>query len=361
MKERDYRSAPRLAKTGIRKTIPAVNEELSYWKSRANKIPNANLREQAVRSIESKAFHAQGGGIYSMLAGENWREAVTFIVAYQTISDYLDNLCDRSDLLDPIDFRSLHQSMLTIFNLSTEKINYYQYRDDQDDGGYLAELVRVCQEKLHDLPSYAVIKEDLLNLATKYIDLQVDKHVVPHERVDRLVKLFEESPQTDPTMTWYEYAATTGSTLAIFCLVSYAHHEDGLTQVKSKQIYDSYFPYVQGLHILLDYLIDQEEDRLEGDLNFCFYYPTNEKMVERIVYFIKQSEQAIRQLPDEHFHRYIYQGLLALYLKDPKVNQIKNGKQIKKVLLKAGGARARFFHYGLRLINQHTKKTDQVF
>lgn len=358
MNEHDYRSALRLAKTGIKRTIPAANQELSYWLSRAKQIPNANLRKQAVESIESKAFHAQGGGIYAMLAGDKWREAMTFIVAYQTISDYLDNLCDRSDSLDPIDFRSLHQSMLMIFNLSTEKMNYYQYRHDQDDGGYLAELVEVCQKQLCQLTNYAFIKKDLIMLASKYIDLQVDKHVVPHERVERLIKQFEKSELADPSITWYEYAAATGSTLAIFCLVSYSYRQVGLTQTESHQIHQSYFPYIQGLHILLDYLIDQEEDKREGDLNFCSYYPNDEKMVERIIYFINQSEQAIRGLPDQHFHRYIYQGLLALYLKDPKVNQIKNSKQIKKALLKAGGARTRFFHFGLHLINLDLKKTD---
>src|SRR5690606_17947989 len=120
MNERDYRSATQLAKTAVKKIIPAVNEELHYWQTRAEKIPNPNLRKQALQSIEAKAFHARGGGIYAMLAKDKWREAITFIVAYQTISDYLDNLCDRSDSLDPIDFRSLHQSMLSIFNLSNE-------------------------------------------------------------------------------------------------------------------------------------------------------------------------------------------------------------------------------------------------
>ena len=44
----------------------------------------------------------------------------------------------------------------------------------------------------------------------------------------------------------------------------------------AEQIRNGYFPYIQGLHILLDYLIDQEEDKVGGDLNFCFYYE-NEK------------------------------------------------------------------------------------
>src|SRR5690554_1494645 len=118
MNRRNYRTAAHLAVTAISKTIPAVNQELSYWKNRAEQIPNEALREQALMSIETKAFHCQGGGIYAMLAGSKWREVIRFIVAYQTISDYLDNLCDRSDLLDPTDFRSLHQSMLNIVTLS---------------------------------------------------------------------------------------------------------------------------------------------------------------------------------------------------------------------------------------------------
>ena len=39
------------------------------------------------------------------------RCSIKFIVAYQTISDYLDNLCDRSSSLDPQDFAALHESM----------------------------------------------------------------------------------------------------------------------------------------------------------------------------------------------------------------------------------------------------------
>jgi len=54
--------------------------------------------------------------------------------------------------------------------------------------------------------------------------------------------------------------------------VAYAFDQnlsDELTQVKN-----SYFPWVQGLHILLDYLIDQEEDRINGDLNFVLLQTT---------------------------------------------------------------------------------------
>lgn len=63
-------------------------------------------------SIETKTFHCEGGSIYGLLASKNLEKTIRFIVAYQTISDYLDNLCDRSTSLNPDDFRVLHESII---------------------------------------------------------------------------------------------------------------------------------------------------------------------------------------------------------------------------------------------------------
>ena len=87
-----------------RKIFPSVHKELSYWKTRAEGIPNPELRKQALASIEHKTFHCEGGAIMALMANEHYHEAIRFIVAYQTISDYLDNLCDRSTSQDPADF-----------------------------------------------------------------------------------------------------------------------------------------------------------------------------------------------------------------------------------------------------------------
>ncbi|HZL64920.1 MAG TPA: DUF2600 family protein, partial [Thermoleophilia bacterium] len=90
---------------------PCVLAHLRHWTGRARTIPSPELRRQALASIADKTFHCEGGGIYGLLAGDRRREAVRFIVAYQTISDYLDNLCDRGTSLDPQDFRALHASL----------------------------------------------------------------------------------------------------------------------------------------------------------------------------------------------------------------------------------------------------------
>ena len=74
---------------------PAARTFLQGWKERARRIPDPELRRQALASIEAKTFHCEGGSLCGLTAGDNYRQAIEFIVAYQTISDYLDNLCDQ--------------------------------------------------------------------------------------------------------------------------------------------------------------------------------------------------------------------------------------------------------------------------
>ncbi|MGO4890049.1 tetraprenyl-beta-curcumene synthase family protein [Anaerobacillus sp. MEB173] len=327
-----------------RQVLPAVHEYLYQWKEKARLIPNEELRSQALMSIETKTFHCEGGGVYGLLAGKELPKVIEFIVAYQTISDYLDNLCDRSTSLNPTDFRALHASMLHALKPGAQTENYYRYRNDQNDGGYLEKLVKTCQSILMTLPSYEKIAPALLELAQYYCDLQVHKHVSYEERVPRLEAWFQEYEDNLPKMNWYEFSACTGSTLGIFCLVAYATAET-LSNEDVAKVKDGYFPWVQGLHILLDYFIDQEEDRLGGDLNFCFYYRDRAHLVERLEHFTEKADESIRNLPDASFHYMINKGLLGIYLADEKVRSQKEVRKIAKRILRLGGGATLFFYF----------------
>ncbi|WP_078414093.1 tetraprenyl-beta-curcumene synthase family protein [Priestia abyssalis] len=343
-----------LMKMIYRDVLPAVHEELNRWRAYAESIPNEELRKQALASIETKTFHCEGGAILSILAKEKRQACVRFIVAYQTISDYLDNLCDRSTSLDAEDFAALHESMLHALQPRAPLQDYYRFREDRNDGGYLHELVNTCQEVLGELVHYPYIADYLLELADYYCDLQVHKHVTKEERVPRLEKWFASHKQGLPEMEWYEFSACSGSTLGIFCLVAYAFQE-GFTRAEAEKIRKGYFPYIQGLHILLDYFIDQEEDREGGDLNFCFYYPHDEVMVGRFYHFVKEADRHIQGLPNERFHRFINRGLLGIYLSDEKVAKQENVRQVAKKLIKAGGSLSYFFYMNGRLYRKLSK------
>ena len=325
------------------RVIPRVHHYLDYWKARAAAIPDPELRKQALASIDTKTFHCEGGSLYSLLAGGHRDDAIRFIVAYQTISDYLDNLCDRSTSLDPEDFSALHQSMLHALTPGAQIVNYYRLRPEQDDGGYLADLVRTCQDILSTVPRYDVIASYLHELEGYYAELQIHKHVRLDERIPRLQAWFDGHSKGLPEMRWYEFSACAGSTLGIFCLASLAF-DPSFTAEGSRMVRHAYFPWVQGLHILMDYFVDQEEDRLGGDLNFCSFYENPDVTVERLVRVFKEADRAVATLPHKAFHRMVCHGLLAMYLADRKVDRQEKMRQMAIRIMKEGrGATALFF------------------
>jgi len=312
--------------------LPEVRAELSHWRSRANEIPDLELRKQALDSMNTKQFHCEGGGVYAAANLEQRHVLIPLIVALQTISDYLDNLCDRSTSLDPNDFRLLHQSMIDAVS-DNPSTNYYALREEQDDGGYLAALVAQCKSSIAQLPAYRHVQKHVIELVRLYADLQVYKHIASSQREDELLNWWAEYSSRYPQLKWNEFAAATGSTLGMFMLFLSAT-DPLLDAEQAEAIRNHYFPSICGLHILLDYLIDQAEDKIGGDLNFCSYYDDQQMLNERMGQMVRTARQAADELPFSHFHRMIVEGLVALYLSDPKVRDQQEVRRTAKLLMK---------------------------
>lgn len=325
-----------------RYVLPGVREQLRSWRTKAEAIPDPELRSQAIASMTSKEFHCIGGSVYAVANLPACHVLIPLIVAFQTISDYLDNLCDRSTSLDPADFRRLHQSMLDAVDPGEPLHDYYEFRNEKEDAGYLNELVKTCQASLRLLPSYPIVAEDVRELVGLYCDLQVYKHIAKDLREDALLEWWELHREKFPQIGWNEFAAATGSTLGVFMLFLAASDPE-LGEATVGAIRDAYFPYICGLHILLDYLIDQEEDIAGGDLNFCSYYANLDETVERIAFVVREARTKSELLAFPEFHRMIIEGLLALYLSDPKVSKQRQVKQISKQLMKDSPLMRMFF------------------
>ncbi|QHW30597.1 tetraprenyl-beta-curcumene synthase family protein [Paenibacillus rhizovicinus] len=322
--------------------LPEVRAELARLRVIAERIPDHELRVQALASMTSKQFHCEGGGIYAAGNLKRRHLLVPLIVCLQTISDYLDNLCDRSTSLDPGDFRLLHQSMLDAVNPDAPLQDYYALRAERDDGGYLHELVHTCQACVKQLPAYALVQSYVTELVGLYGDLQVYKHIVKEKREPALLAWWEQHRHTVPQLQWNEFAAATGSTLGMFMLFLTASDEL-CTPEDALRVRNAYFPHVCGLHILLDYLIDQEEDRIGGDLNFCNYYSNQSLLIERIGTIVEWARKDVDSLPAPRFHRMVIEGLIALYLSDPKVSGQKDVKLVSKRLMRRSPLTRLFF------------------
>jgi len=313
--------------------LPEVRAELGRWRAKADGIPDAELRKQALDSMNAKQFHCEGGGVYAAANLEQRHVLIPLIVALQTISDYLDNLCDRSTSLDARDFRLLHQSMIDAVTPEAQPRNYYALREEQEDGGYLQALVSQCQTSIALLPSYGKVRRHVVELVQLYADLQVYKHIAHSRREEELLEWWGKHSARYPQLQWNEFAAATGSTLGMFMLFL-AATDPRLETEQAESIRDRYFPSICGLHILLDYLIDQAEDREGGDLNFCSYYADERTLNDRMRLMVQAARKAADELPFGHFHRMIVEGLVALYLSDPKVRKQRDVRQTAKLLMK---------------------------
>ncbi|PZE21167.1 tetraprenyl-beta-curcumene synthase family protein [Paenibacillus xerothermodurans] len=331
--------------------LPEVREQLRYWRHRAQQMPDPELRKQAITSMTSKEFHCQGGAVYAAARLQMRHVLIPLIVALQTISDYLDNLCDRSTSLDPDDFRRLHQSMLDAVDPSAPLHDYYAYRMEKEDGGYLSDLVKTCQASIRLLPSYPLVASEVRELASLYCELQVHKHIRHELREQALLDWWQRYESRYPGISWNEFAAATGSTLGMFMLFL-AASDTCLQQQTAAAIRDAYFPYICGLHILLDYLIDQEEDMRGGDLNFCSYYDGMDQTVARIAFIVLKAREKADLLENPAFHRMIVEGLLALYLSDPKVSKQRQVKQISQLLMKGSPLTRLFFLFNSIVIRK---------
>lgn len=330
---------------------PVLEREFAAWNQRAEAIPDPELRKQALASMNTKKFHCEGGSVYAAQVIAFVDKLVPLIVAYQTISDYLDNLCDRSTSLDPVDFRQLHLSMQDALTPDAPPQDYYLHRRQKDDGGFLAALVRTCQAYVRPLPSYAQVQPRVLELSRLYSDLQVYKHIAHEKREAELLAWWKPYQEQFAQICWHEFSAATGSTIGVFALFCLAT-EPNLDPPVIAKINAAYFPWICGLHILLDYLIDLEEDRISGDLNFVSYYASEEEAVIRLQYFVEQAKASAHDVPNHHFHRMIVDGLVAFYLADRKVHrdQPQTYTIARKLLRRTSGLNSFLFYLSSLLI-----------
>lgn len=331
----------------VRQVFPLVDGELAVW-HRAAAAAEPELAAQALASIRDKRFHCLGGSIYSLHPGVDTASFVRLVVALQTISDYLDNLCDRAGVYDEAAFRQLHLAVTDALDPGGPIRDHYAHYPLKNDGGYLAALIAACRDEAARLPSFPVVRPHLARLATLYSELQTYKHLDPAMRESKMAAWGRRHLSAYPGVSLWEFAAASGSTLGMFTLCALAA-DPALSRAEADTAHDAYFPWICGLHILLDYFIDLAEDRRHGDLNFVAYYRDGAEIEDRLVHFWRQALAGAARLPHPAFTATVIHGLLAMYLSDPKT-QAPLERRVKAALLAAGGGYARFLHSLCRLL-----------
>lgn len=309
---------------------PQARLELARWEQRARAIPDRQRREQALMSIHTKGFHCEGGAVFAAGAPGWCASLVPATVAFQTLVDYLDNLSDRMGYVSAATLRRLHGAVADALAPGAAPQAYTDGPDDE----YLRLLVAETQARLAELPGYGAVADACAALGARYAELQVHKHLPDiTARVPALVDWLGTFAAGYPGWRWWELAAACGSTLAIFALFLAATRPGA---PEAGRLVDLYFPWVGGLHILLDYYIDQAEDDAGGDLNFVRPYGGARAAADGLRTIFGECLRRVRALPDPTLHLLIVQGLPGLYLSDAKVARQGLGSAARQIL-SAGG------------------------
>ena len=296
--------------------VPKASAQLRRWRARAASIPDDDIRREALSSLRHKAFHVHGGCVFAtFLPPAHADRFIKLVGAFETAVDYLDNLCDRIGRADEADFRALHESLLDAIEPGAPVRSYFRHREIED-GGYLNDLVTESQACFAALPSYVAVREGIVDVTQRYCELQALKHLVPGERERRCEAAFG-SVASD--LQWWEGAAASGSTMATFAL-AFAASGSGLSAVAADDVYRAYFPYFTALHILLDYFVDQDEDRAHGELNFVACYPSAQASYAGIERIAKIALDRVRALSDPQAHLLALRAMCGYYCTRPTLS-----------------------------------------
>jgi tetraprenyl-beta-curcumene synthase len=299
--------------------VPLASQDLRRIRTRAKTIPDTGLREQALASIDAKAYHVQGGSILAtFLPRAPAQRYVAIVAPLETIYDYLDNLCDRLPDVPPAAYRTLHEALVDALDPAATPRDYYRDGPFADDGGYLRWLVETVRAQIARLPNYTPVAGQAIEAAGFYRDLQSLKHLPPEEREIACADWYDTHSARFTDLRWWEFAAACGSSLPVFAMLYLASRTDLDTSTVAPT-YEAYFPSVSAVHIMLDYFIDQAEDLEHRELNFVACYTSSAEAVERVRSLLHQAGTRLRTLAFAERHTFLFHAMCTFYLTHPKV------------------------------------------
>lgn len=314
--------------------MPLAHAALARLERVAERIPDAELRAQALSSLRSKAYHLAGACVLATFLPAGAREHYVEIVApLETIYDFLDCLCDRHPGTKPQAFRHLHEALFDALDPARPMSEYYLFGPPGDDGDYLATLVRRVRRALRRLGEHERLLPYFREAAALYADHQTYSHLAPGDRERACVAWFQRERAPFGDLSWWEFGAAAGSQFQVYgpLFLAFRSDFDGIGNA-----YRAYFPAMSALHVLLDSYVDQDEDRTHGELNWMTCYGSFDAFSVRMRTLARRALGAFAKLPAPHAHRFALRIMLLFYLTHPKIYRQRLERQAAALLRAAG-------------------------
>jgi tetraprenyl-beta-curcumene synthase len=318
--------------------FPRARLELRRWQRHARAIPSPELRSHALSKLDEEHMSAEGAAAFAILARPRGRKhVVRLCVAFEVMYDLLDAIGEErvDDVL--ANNLQLHEALPDAFRPACDGVDYYAHHHD-DDGGYLAELLRGCRVAFLALPARRHVTSALIRCATRAGEAQSLNHASLWGRPDALAAWASE--QLGDTqrglLCWWEVAAAAGSPLGIFALIAAASHPS-TDERDAEAIEQAYFPWIAALHWLLESLVDEEDDRISGNRSYVREYGSRAVVGERLALVARNALADARRLPQADRHTLLLAGMIALNRTHPGAASDEVSRITAAVMAEMGG------------------------
>lgn len=275
-------------------------------------IPDAQLRQDALESIELKRENTQGAALFCILPKRREPQLLRLLVAYQTLWDYLDNVSERGAFAGSNNGYQLHRALTDALDPDAPISDYYHYHPWSDDSGYLNALVGTCQRCCLVLPSYAQVRPAVL-AGVRGCAIQTINHLPDREQRERELKSWaDRQRQTPQQLRWFERAAAASAFLphALLALATEPLNDEAY----ATQIHDAYYPWMALTIAMLDSYVDAAQDTANGSHSYIAHYPDKHVMCERLREILTLTVYETTRLPNGQRHLLIAASMIAMYL-----------------------------------------------
>jgi cytochrome P450 len=325
--------------------LPAVSRELGGWLARAEAIPDWHLRAAALDSLIHKRDHAEGAALFSVLAKRRNQRLISLLVAYQTLWDYLDSVSEHQ--VDVADGSQLHLALVEALGPGAPISDYYAKHPWKDDGGYVLALVEACRTNCAGLPSYSLVRRDVLDLVRRCGAVQSLNHEPDQDRRGAALKVWAESQSPGvPELAWFELTGAASAVMPHALLALAA--EPVCTDHDVVTTSSAYFPWVSLAVSMLDSYADLRDDALSDDHNYLSHYGDDRAAVERLCVIVARTVREGRRLSDGNRHQVIIACMVAMHLSNRRAGE-SDAQESTRALARAGGAVTRLLLPSARL------------
>jgi tetraprenyl-beta-curcumene synthase len=296
--------------------FPRVCIHIAGWRRQAKRIPDPELRRLALAALEKRG-NIEGAAAFAAFVPWRRRAQVTAAMsAFQAAYNLLDLLGEQVSA-DPIsDGQRLHEALVYALDPRATPLDWYEYHPQREDGGYLNQMIEQCRSAFQSLPSHALVEARARNGARRIVafqSLNLSESQGDHTGLERWAS--EATPE-GTELRWWETAAAAGSSLGVFVLIA-AAADPHLKAHEVAAIDEAYFPWIGGLHSLLDNLIDKREDEAAGHRSLVEYYGP-QRAAQRMSWLAERAERTARELPHGRRHTVILAAMIANYLSTPE-------------------------------------------